>query len=260
MAAAKKPIFARALTPLSPLRWWVCGRPHARLSFADLYFPAPSIIASTAIEWAPELAISSLVTLRETVVGFFVALGLSIPLAIVIAFTSLTRRILYPILLGLQSVPKVALAPLVILWLGVGNFPKIVIVILVCFFPILVNLVAGFEATPAAMLDLMHSLRASRWAIFRRLRVPIATPYLFTGCKIAITFAVVGAVIGEFVAAQEGLGYLILISTAQSQTPLAFAAIILLTVISIVLFYVIEFVERRVISVDALAADLIGLF
>lgn len=249
MAAAKKPIFARALTPLISLALvgvWEAGTRVFHLPTWIL--PAPSIIASTAIEWAPELAINSLVTLRETVVGFFVALGLSIPLAIVIAFTSLTRRILYPILLGLQSVPKVALAPLVILWLGVGNFPKIVIVILVCFFPILVNLVAGFEATPAAMLDLMHSLRASRWAIFRRLRVPIATPYLFTGCKIAITFAVVGAVIGEFVAAQEGLGYLILISTAQSQTPLAFAAIILLTVISIVLFYVIEFVERRVIS------------
>jgi NitT/TauT family transport system permease protein len=249
MAGAKKTIFARALTPLISLALVAVWEAGTRVFHLPTWIlPAPSVIASTAIEWAPELAINSLVTLRETVVGFFVALGPSIPLAIVIAFMSLTRRILYPILLGLQSVPKVALAPLVILWLGVGNLPKIVIVILVCFFPILVNLVAGFEATPAAMLDLMHSLRASRWAIFRRLRVPIATPYLFTGCKIAITFAVVGAVIGEFVAAQEGLGYLILISTAQSQTPLAFAAIILLTVISIVLFYVIEFVERRVIS------------
>src|SRR4029077_20790973 len=128
---------------------------------------APSVIASTAIEWAAELAIHSVVTLRATVVGFFVSRGLSAPLAIVITFTSFTRRILYPILLGLQSVPKVALAPLVILWLGIGNWPKIVIVILVCFFPILVNLVAGFEATPKAMLDLMHSLRASPWAIFR---------------------------------------------------------------------------------------------
>jgi NitT/TauT family transport system permease protein len=94
----------------------------------------------------------------------------------------------------------------------------------------------------------MHSLRASHWAIFRRLRLPIATPYLFTGCKIAITFAVIGAVIGEFVAAQEGLGYLILISTAQSQTALAFAAIILLTVISVVLFYGIELIERQLVT------------
>ena len=120
--------------------------------------------------------------------------------------------------------------------------------ILVCFFPILVNVVAGFEAVPRAMLDLMHSLRASQAAIFRRLRVPIAMPHLFTGCKIAITFAVIGAVISEFVAAQDGLGYLILMSTAQSQTPLAFAAIILLTVISVVLFYAVEFLEKRFVT------------
>jgi NitT/TauT family transport system permease protein len=210
--------------------------------------PAPLAIAITAWEWAPELLYNSFVTLRETVVGFLLALALSLPLAVIIAFTTITRRLIYPILLGLQSVPKVALAPLVILWLGIGNWPKIVIVVLVCFFPILVNVVAGFESVPRSMLDLMHSLRASELVIFRRLRIPIATPHLFTGCKIAITFAVIGAVIGEFVAAQEGLGYLILISTAQSQTPLAFAAIILLTVISVVLFYGIELLEKRFVT------------
>lgn len=210
--------------------------------------PAPSAIIVTSSQWAPELLYNSWITLRESLVGFLLALILSMPLAIVIAFTTTLRRLVYPILLGLQSVPKVALAPLVILWLGVGNWPKIVIVALVCFFPILVNVVAGFESTPKPMLDLMHSLGASEFAIFRRLRVPIATPHLFTGCKIAITFAVIGAVIGEFVAAQEGLGYLILISTAQSQTPLAFAAIILLTIISIALFYAVEYLERRFVT------------
>jgi NitT/TauT family transport system permease protein len=118
----------------------------------------------------------------------------------------------------------------------------------VCFFPILVNVVAGFEAVPKPMLDLMYSLRASKLAIFRRLRAPVAMPHLFIGCKVAITFAVIGAVIGEFVAAQEGLGYMILMSTAQSLTPLAFAAIILLTVISVVLFYAIEILERRLMT------------
>jgi NitT/TauT family transport system permease protein len=210
--------------------------------------PAPSAIILVSKDWAPELLFNSYVTLRETVVGFLIALVLSIPLAVVIAFTTTIRRIIYPILLGLQSVPKVALAPLVILWLGIGNWPKIVIVVLVCFFPILVNVVAGFESVPKNMLDLMRSLRASESVTFRRLRIPIATPHLFTGCKIAITFAVIGAVIGEFVAAQEGLGYLILISTAQSQTPLAFAAIILLTLISIVLFYAIELLEKRLVT------------
>lgn len=242
-------IAQRATTPVIYLSLLVLWEAVVRsFNLPAWILPAPSAITIAASEWAPELLYNSFVTLRETLVGFLLALVLSLPLAVVIAFTTITRRLIYPILLGLQSVPKVALAPLVILWLGIGNWPKIVIVVLVCFFPILVNVVAGFESVPRSMLDLMHSLRASEFVIFRRLRIPIATPHLFTGCKIAITFAVIGAVIGEFVAAQEGLGYLILISTAQSQTPLAFAAIILLTVISVLLFYGIELLEKRFVT------------
>ncbi|WP_424138491.1 ABC transporter permease [Roseomonas chloroacetimidivorans] len=210
--------------------------------------PAPSAVLAAGVEWAPELGANTLVTLRETLLGFVLALLLSVPLAVLIAFHPLARRLLYPLLLGLQSVPKVALAPLVTLWFGVGEWPKIVIIVLVCFFPILVNVVAGFEAVPRGMVDLMHSLRASPLSIFRRLRLPAAAPHLFTGCKVAVTFAVIGAVIGEFVAAQDGLGYLILISSAQSQTPLAFASILVLTVISIGLFETIEALERHLIQ------------
>ncbi len=210
--------------------------------------PAPSAIGEAAIKWAPELAVNSLVTLRETIVGFLLALALSLPLATLIALNDPARRLLYPVLLGLQSVPKVAVAPLVILWLGLSEWPKIVVVVLVCFFPILVNMIAGLEAAPKTMLDLMRSLGASPHMIFRRLRIPVALPHLFTGCKVAVTFAVIGAVISEFVAAQDGLGYLILISTAQSQTPLAFAAIALLTLLSIALFHGIELIERSVVD------------
>src|SRR5712664_1661655 len=210
--------------------------------------PAPSTIFAAAIKWAPELAHNSWVTLRETVVGFLLAIVLSLPLAILIGLNPLARKLLYPILLGLQSVPKVAVAPLVILWFGLSEWPKIIVVVLVCFFPILVNMVAGLEAVPKTMLDLMRSLGASPHTVFRRLRVPVALPHFFTGCKVAVTFAVIGAVISEFVAAQDGLGYLILISTAQSQTPLAFAAIALLTVLSIALFHGVEFIERRVVD------------
>jgi NitT/TauT family transport system permease protein len=210
--------------------------------------PAPSTIFAAAIKWAPELVHNSWVTLRETVVGFLLAIMLSLPLAILISLNSLARKLLYPILLGLQSVPKVAVAPLIILWFGLSEWPKIIVVVLVCFFPILINMVAGLEAVPKTMLDLMRSLGASPHTMFRRLRVPVALPHFFTGCKVAITFAVIGAVISEFVAAQDGLGYLILISTAQSQTPLAFAAIALLTVLSIALFHGVEFIERRVVD------------
>ncbi|MGX1100306.1 ABC transporter permease [Amorphus sp. MBR-141] len=210
--------------------------------------PAPTEIWEAAVLWAPELFFNSIVTLRETVVGFALALVLSVPLAMILAFSARARRVIYPIVLALQSVPKVAIAPLVTLWFGINEWPKIVIVVLVCFFPILVNVVAGLESAPRGMLDLMRSLRASEVMIFRRLRMPYALPHLFTGCKVAITFAIIGAVIGEFVAAQEGLGYLILMSTSQSQTPLAFAAIIVLTLMGVVLFGAIEAAQRRVVG------------
>jgi NitT/TauT family transport system permease protein len=219
-----------------------------RLKVPAWILPSPSAIFEAAVKWAPELAANSLVTLRETVVGFVLAIIASLPLAILISLNPLARKVIYPILLGLQSVPKVAVAPLVILWFGLSEWPKIIVVVLVCFFPILVNMVAGLEAVPKTMLDLMRSLGAAPHVVFRRLRVPVALPHFFTGCKVAVTFAVIGAVISEFVAAQDGLGYLILISTAQSQTPLAFAAIALLTLLSIALFHGIEFIEKRVVD------------
>ena len=235
----------RATTPVTYIVLLVVWELSVRIfAVPSWILPAPTLILATARGWAPDLIYNSYITIAETLVGFLLALALSLPLAIMIAFTVVLRQLL----LALQSIPKVALAPLVILWLGVGTAPKVVVVILVSFFPILVNVVAELEAVPKPMLDLMHSLKASEAAIFRRVRAPFATPYLFTGCKIAITFAVIGAVIGEFVAAQEGLGYMIIVSTAQSLTPLAFAAIILLTFISIGFFYAVEFLERRLVT------------
>jgi NitT/TauT family transport system permease protein len=227
------------------LAWeWICRA----MAVPSWLLPTPSEIVNAAIDWAPDLAVNSLVTLRETVFGFLLALALSLPLSALIAFNPFARKLIYPILLGLQSIPKVALAPLVTLWFGFSEWPKIVIVVLVCFFPILVNVVAGLENVPKAMLDLMRSLGAPQHMILRRLRLPAAMPALFTGCKVAITFAVIGAVIGEFVSAQSGLGYLIMISTSQSQTPVAFAAILALTLLSVALFYLIEFFEKHVVT------------
>jgi NitT/TauT family transport system permease protein len=249
MAAVSSSLINRVATPLIYLVLLAAWELLAdALKVPTWILPAPSTIFEAAAKWAPELAHNSWVTLRETVVGFVLAIVLSLPLAILISLNPLARKLLYPILLGLQSVPKVAVAPLVILWFGLSEWPKIIVVVLVCFFPILVNMVAGLEAVPKTMLDLMRSLGAPPHMVFRRLRVPVALPHFFTGCKVAVTFAVIGAVISEFVAAQDGLGYLILISTAQSQTPLAFAAIALLTVLSIALFHGIEFIERRVVD------------
>ena len=147
-----KSLLSRSTTPLTYLILLFAWEVGVRLfKVPGWMLPAPSAIIATARDWAPDLLHHSVVTLEETVVGFLLALVISVPLAVGIAFTQALRRLLYPVLLGLQSVPKVALAPLVILWLGIGSLPKIIIVILVCFFPILVNVVAGFEAVPKPM-------------------------------------------------------------------------------------------------------------
>jgi NitT/TauT family transport system permease protein len=154
------------------------------------------------------------------------------------------ERTVYPLLLMLDAVPKVAVAPLLVVWMGFGQFPKVFLVFLVCFFPIVISTAAGLKATPTDLVELGRSLKMTWWQTFRLVRMPAAIPQLFVGLKLAITLAVIGAVIAEFVGATEGLGYVIVASGASADTALAFAAMILLGVLSVVLFYVLAAVER----------------
>jgi NitT/TauT family transport system permease protein len=209
--------------------------------------PAPSAIAVALAEWRGELARHSLVTLYETILGFALATAISVPLAVAVIYAPILRNTIYPILLAFQSVPKVAIAPLLALWIGFGMLPKVVIVFLVCFFPIIVATTTGLSAVPTPLMELIRSLSANSLQTFIKIRFPTAMPHIFVGLKIAITFAVIGAVIGEFVGSEDGLGYLILVSSSQSRTPLAFAALVLLTVMSIVLYYTIALIERIVV-------------
>jgi NitT/TauT family transport system permease protein len=209
--------------------------------------PSPSLIGQSMVEWRSELVGHSMVTLYETLVGFALAIAISIPLAVAVVYSPLLQNTIYPILLALQSMPKVAIAPLLALWIGFGTLPKIVVVFLVCFFPIIVATASGLAAVPAPLMDLIRSLSASSLQTFVKIRFPTAMPHIFVGLKIAITFAVIGAVIGEFVGSESGLGYLILVSTSQSRTPLAFGALVLLTIMSIVLYYGIALIERIVV-------------
>jgi NitT/TauT family transport system permease protein len=208
--------------------------------------PAPSEIARIAFEWRGELVWHSAVTLYETLAGFILALIIGIPLAVAVVYSRILQNTVYPILLALQSMPKVAIAPLLTLWIGFGALPKIVVVFLVCFFPIIVATTSGLAAVRPVFLELVYALCATPLQTFIKVRFPSAMPSIFVGMKIAITLAVIGAVIGEFVGAQDGLGYLILISSTQSRTALAFAALVLLTVISIVLYYAIDVIEHYV--------------
>ena len=213
--------------------------------------PSPLDIGRIAIEWRADLLRHTWVTFYETVAGFVVALAIALPVAVMVALTPVLKNTVYPVLLALQSVPKVAIAPLITLWVGFGITPKVIVVFLVCFFPIVVSATAGLEGTTRSRLDLMHALRSSQWQMFWRLRIPEAVPHIMVGCKVAITFAVIGAVIGEFVGSEEGLGYLILTATAQSNTALAFSALVILTVMSIALYYLVERAEKLLVRWDA---------
>lgn len=208
--------------------------------------PAPSEIGLMAFEWRRELVWHSAVTLYETLVGFGLALLVGLPLAVVVVYSRFLQNTIYPILLALQSMPKVAIAPLLTLWIGFGALPKILIVFLVCFFPIVVATTSGLATVRPIFLELVKALCATPLQTFLKVRFPSAMPSIFVGMKIAITLAVIGAVIGEFVGAQDGLGYLILISSTQSRTALAFAALVLLTLMSIVLYYAIDILEHYV--------------
>jgi NitT/TauT family transport system permease protein len=208
--------------------------------------PAPSEIGRMATEWHRELTWHTLVTLYETLVGFGFALLFGVPLAVAVVYSPILQNTIYPILLALQSMPKVAIAPLLTLWIGFGALPKILVVFLVCFFPIVVATTSGLATVRPVFLELTQAMCATPLQTFIKVRFPSAMPSIFVGMKIAITLAVIGAVIGEFVGAQDGLGYLILISSTQSRTALAFAALVLLTLMSIVLYYAIDIVEHYV--------------
>jgi NitT/TauT family transport system permease protein len=209
--------------------------------------PAPSAIGEAMVDWRSELTVHFMVTLYEVLVGFALSIVVSIPLAVAVVYSPFLQNTIYPILLALQSMPKVAIAPLLVLWIGFGVLPKVLVVFLVCFFPIVVATASGLSAVPPPLLDLIRSLSATQYQTFIKIRFPTAIPHIFVGFKIAITFAVIGGVIGEFVGSDQGLGYLMLISTSQSRTPLAFGALLLLTIMSIVLYYAVELVERLVI-------------
>ena len=235
-------ILAPALTFIVLLFVWEgCAR---WFKIPSWLLPAPSEIFASAIDWRWELMINGFVTLGETLAGFALAIVLAVPAAAAVTYSPLLQKTIYPLLLALQSVPKVAVAPLLALWIGFGAAPKVAVVFLVCFFPIVVATATGLTSVPLPVMELIRSLSASPTQVFMKIRLPTALPHIFVGLKIAITFAVIGAVIGEFVGSESGLGYLILTSSSQSLTSVAFAALFVLTIMSIVLYYAIEFVER----------------
>ncbi len=206
--------------------------------------PSPGAVINEFHTDAGVLLKHTAITLYETVIGFVLAVAVGLSFAIAIVYSRSIERTLYPLLLAAQVVPKIAIAPLFVVWLGFGPAPKILVAVLIAFFPVVISGVAGLRDVDPELLDLTATMGASPWDSFRKIRFPSAMPHIFAGLKVAVTLAVVGAVVGEFVGANSGLGYIVMSANGNLNTPQLFAALILMSLIGIVLFAALELLER----------------
>jgi putative hydroxymethylpyrimidine transport system permease protein len=211
----------------------------------EYLFPAPSQVAiALRDDWSTILAPATWVSFREVLIGFAIAVVAGVGLAIILHMFGPLRRAVYPLLIGSQTIPIVVLAPILVIVLGYGIMPKLVIVALICFFPIVVNGLDGLRSVDDDFIRMMKTLDANRWAIFKRIEFPGALPSIFSGMRIAATFAAIGAVFGEWAGASAGLGYVMLQATPNLQTARIFAAILILTLIALALFALVSLLER----------------
>jgi putative hydroxymethylpyrimidine transport system permease protein len=238
---SRKYLSAVALTLALLVAWELI----VRLGHVPEYLlPAPTqILADLKTDWVI-LWPAMLVTLKEVLIGFVIATVAGVGLAVVLHLYGPLRRAMYPILIGSQTIPIVVLAPILVILFGYGILPKLVIVALICFFPIVVNGIDGLRAVDEDFIRMMYTLDATRWGIFRRVEFPGALPSFFSGMRIAATFAAIGAVFGEWSGSNAGLGYVMLEATPNLLTARIFAAILMLTVISLVLFGLVSLLER----------------
>jgi ABC-type nitrate/sulfonate/bicarbonate transport system permease component len=235
---------AVALVAVLVVAWELACR---LLAIDPLTLPAPSKVVTALWDARDAAAGHTLTTLGETVVGFALSVAFALTAALLMDQLAWVRRAVYPILVASQTVPIVAIAPLFVLWFGIGLLPKVLVVILVTFFPIAVALLDGLAATDRDATDLLESMGATRRQQLLKLRLPGALPYLFTGLRIAVTYAVIGAIFGEAVGAVEGLGIWIVLSKNLFRTDLVFAAILITATLTLVLWLLVGVAERLVI-------------
>jgi len=207
----------------------------------------PSMIVTKAWADLPRLFAYTYVTGLETILGYMVAIVIALPLGLAIAFSSILRRTIYPFFVTIEMVPKIAFAPIFISWLGFGLLPKVIIVFLVCFFPIVLNAILAFNSLSEELQRFSRSTGAGVWRTFVKIRLPAALPQCFVGFKYAGLNATVGAAIAEFIGSDQGLGFYIQITTGNMRPELAFAGIFFLTAIGLVLFGIITLAERILI-------------
>lgn len=210
----------------------------------DFLLPSPLVIIAKIAEIPDRMLLHTLTTLREVVIGFALATVGGIVLASITAHSRLLARTLFPLLVMSQTIPTIAIAPVLVIWFGPGDVARLTVVFLIAFFPIVVNTTAGLLRVNEELIDLVRGLNATRWKIFTKIRMPNALPHIFTGMRVSIALSVIGAVVGEFVAATHGLGYLVFSGATNLDTKLVFAAVVLLATMGIMLFQLVRLAQK----------------
>ncbi len=226
------------------LLWWL----FVRLTGVKEYLlPGPEKVLSNMWEQRATLLDEAAVTAWETVLGFIVSVLIAMPMAVLMTESRTAYSFGYPLVVGLQTVPKIAVAPLLVVVLGFGILPKVIVVVLVAFFPIVVNAIAGFRTVDPDMHNLGRILGFGRVKFFMRISLPQALPAIFAGLKVAMTLALIGAIVAEFVGADKGLGYLLLSASARMDSTLSFSALIALTLLGLALYAAVALLEWLVV-------------
>ena len=213
----------------------------------EYLLPPPTKVWTEFLKRHDTVMAGAWVTTTEILAGYLLAVAVSVPLALSIAYSRFMENAIYPVIVFLQIIPKIAIAPLFIIWLGFGFAPKVIIVFLLCFFPIVVASVAGFKSVDPEIADFARTTGASEWKLFRTIQLPQALPDIFTGLKVGAALSATAAIVAEFVAADRGLGYLLLQYNGQFETAMVFAIIIILSVIGLAVYYAVELIERLAI-------------
>ena len=213
-------------------------------NISPLLLPAPSRILATTVENFSTIMHMSYVTVYEFALGFLLAVVVGLPLGALIVYSKTTELSIYPLLVAFQTIPKAAIAPILIVWLGTGITSKIFIAFAISFFPIVVDTIIGLRSSQPETIYLIRSMGATPFQVFRYVRFPNALPSIFGGLKVASTLAVIGAIVGEFVSSDKGLGYLVLVANGNLDTRLVFACVLVLTLLGLVFFFLIEALER----------------
>jgi len=214
----------------------------------EFILPAPTRIAEATWQFRNELAMHSMQTLMTTIVGFFIAIVVGILLGVAIGSSTAVYDSLYPLLVGFNSIPKVALVPLIVIWTGLGTIPAIVTAFALSFFPIVVNVATGLASVEPEMRDVLRILGASRYEMLRKVGLPRSLPYLFAALKISISLAFIGSVVSETIASNQGIGFLMLSASSRFQVALVFSGVIIIAIMSIAMYAVCVQAERRLVG------------